>query len=168
MSTAKLPVYPLSLCMSDAFTATQLQVVNTLNPTLAERQSVINFKTNRNVTEFQYKVYDLCSQIPAGKITIPKIVVILSKLGLISCGTGKYSTYKEISDALNSSPRAVGQVLKLINILRNHSVRRLMSRPQALRNNPLAPVRFDFDRVARLWCFFANDPAARPYHAIVS
>ncbi|KAJ3044461.1 hypothetical protein HDV00_001888 [Rhizophlyctis rosea] len=74
--SAKVPVYPV-------------------DP--VEREAFVNFKTNRPVTPFMYRVYDLCSQIPAGK----------------------FSTYKHISDALNSSPRAVGQ---------------------ALRNNPFAPT----------------------------
>ncbi|KAI9012790.1 6-O-methylguanine DNA methyltransferase [Gaertneriomyces semiglobifer] len=42
------------------------------------------------VTPFQRRVYELCAQIPPGY----------------------FSTYKEISDALKSSPRAVGQALK--------------------------------------------------------
>ncbi|KAL2918985.1 hypothetical protein HK105_201255 [Polyrhizophydium stewartii] len=41
-------------------------------------------------TEFQSRVYSLCSQIPKGS----------------------FATYKDISDALHSSPRAVGQALK--------------------------------------------------------
>ncbi|KAI8923032.1 6-O-methylguanine DNA methyltransferase [Entophlyctis helioformis] len=43
-----------------------------------------------NVTAFQTRVYALCSQIPEGH----------------------FATYKDISDALQSSPRAVGQALK--------------------------------------------------------
>ncbi|KAJ8323188.1 hypothetical protein BDV3_004392 [Batrachochytrium dendrobatidis] len=43
-----------------------------------------------SVTAFQSKVYGLCFQIPAGS----------------------FATYKDISDALHSSPRAVGQALK--------------------------------------------------------
>ncbi|KAH6587201.1 hypothetical protein BASA50_001334 [Batrachochytrium salamandrivorans] len=42
------------------------------------------------VTDFQSKVYGLCAQIPSGS----------------------FATYKDISDALKSSPRAVGQALK--------------------------------------------------------
>ncbi|KAJ1990372.1 hypothetical protein H4R33_001734 [Dimargaris cristalligena] len=54
-----------------------------------ERSDFINSKTSRRVTEFQFRVYDLCAQIPAGRI----------------------STYKMISDALKSSPRAGHRVL---------------------------------------------------------
>ncbi|KAK9767182.1 hypothetical protein K7432_003211 [Basidiobolus ranarum] len=72
--------------------------------TEAERSSFPNYKTNRSVTEHQFRVYDLCAQIPAGS----------------------FSTYKEISNALNSSPRAVGQ---------------------ALRNNPFAPLPIPCHRV---------------------
>ncbi|KAF9954384.1 hypothetical protein BGZ70_010587 [Mortierella alpina] len=56
-----------------------------------ERENVINRHTGRKVTSFQFQVYDLCAQIPKGQI----------------------STYKYISDALQSSPRAVGQALKI-------------------------------------------------------
>ncbi len=42
------------------------------------------------MTQFAEKVYKLCSQIPRGKV----------------------STYGEIANALNSSPRAVGQALR--------------------------------------------------------
>ncbi|RKP35003.1 6-O-methylguanine DNA methyltransferase [Dimargaris cristalligena] len=69
-----------------------------------ERSDFINSKTSRRVTEFQFRVYDLCAQIPAGRI----------------------STYKMISDALKSSPRAVGQ---------------------ALRNNPFDPLPVPCHRV---------------------
>ncbi|KAF9932800.1 hypothetical protein BGZ67_004570 [Mortierella alpina] len=56
-----------------------------------ERENVINRHTGRKITSFQFQVYDLCAQIPKGQI----------------------STYKYISDALQSSPRAVGQALKI-------------------------------------------------------
>ncbi|KAI8890751.1 DNA binding methylated-DNA--cysteine S-methyltransferase [Backusella circina FSU 941] len=59
--------------------------------TESERKSFINPKTKRPITPFQYRVYDYCAQIP----------------------TGHVSTYKELSDALHSAPRAVGQALKL-------------------------------------------------------
>ncbi|ORY94190.1 6-O-methylguanine DNA methyltransferase [Syncephalastrum racemosum] len=55
-----------------------------------DRLNVINAKTKRKITPFQFKVYDLCAQIPKGQV----------------------STYKAISDALQSSPRAVGQALR--------------------------------------------------------
>ncbi|KAF9201502.1 hypothetical protein BGZ49_008256 [Haplosporangium sp. Z 27] len=55
-----------------------------------ERGNAINVHTGRKVTPFQFQVYDLCAQIPKGQI----------------------STYKHISDALQSSSRAVGQALK--------------------------------------------------------
>ncbi|KAG0346641.1 hypothetical protein BG004_001183 [Podila humilis] len=61
-------------------------------PTAAkERENTVNRHTGRRVTPFQFQVYDLCAQIPKGQI----------------------STYKHISDALNSSSRAVGQALKI-------------------------------------------------------
>ncbi|KAJ8661627.1 hypothetical protein O0I10_002434 [Lichtheimia ornata] len=56
-----------------------------------ERATFINVKTKRIITPFQYQVYDLCAQIPCGQL----------------------STYKAISDALKSHPRAVGQALRL-------------------------------------------------------
>ncbi|KAF9976423.1 hypothetical protein BGZ73_008625 [Actinomortierella ambigua] len=56
-----------------------------------DRENAVNPDTGRRVTPFQFQVYDLCAQIPAGKV----------------------STYKHISDALNASPRAVGQALKI-------------------------------------------------------
>ncbi|KAI7860328.1 6-O-methylguanine DNA methyltransferase [Circinella umbellata] len=56
-----------------------------------EKREYINPKTTRPLTAFQYKVYDLCSQIPRGQV----------------------STYKAISDALNGGPRAVGQALRI-------------------------------------------------------
>ncbi|KAG0046097.1 hypothetical protein BGZ83_008708 [Gryganskiella cystojenkinii] len=56
-----------------------------------EREAAMNRHTGRKVTPFQFQVYDLCAQIPKGQI----------------------STYKHISDALNSSSRAVGQALKI-------------------------------------------------------
>ncbi|KAM3578558.1 hypothetical protein VKS41_008943 [Umbelopsis sp. WA50703] len=59
--------------------------------TAKEREVYINPKTNRKLTEFQFKVLDLCSQIPKGKVT----------------------TYKRMADALNSSPRAIGGVMRI-------------------------------------------------------
>ncbi|KAF9901536.1 hypothetical protein EC991_006047 [Linnemannia zychae] len=56
-----------------------------------DRENAVNRHTGRKVTPFQFQVYDLCAQIPKGQI----------------------STYKHLSDALNSSPRAVGQALKI-------------------------------------------------------
>ncbi|KAG0228184.1 hypothetical protein BGW42_002341 [Actinomortierella wolfii] len=56
-----------------------------------DRENVVNPDTGRKITRFQFQVYDLCAQIPKGKV----------------------STYKHISDALNASPRAVGQALKI-------------------------------------------------------
>ncbi|KAI9594327.1 6-O-methylguanine DNA methyltransferase [Syncephalis fuscata] len=55
-----------------------------------ERENFINSTTGRRVTEFQFRVYDLCAQIPEGY----------------------YSTYKQISDSIKGSPRAVGQALR--------------------------------------------------------
>ncbi|KAI8330933.1 6-O-methylguanine DNA methyltransferase [Choanephora cucurbitarum] len=51
----------------------------------------INPKTGKRITPFQYKVYDLVSKIPSGQVT----------------------SYKALSDALSSSPRAVGQALRV-------------------------------------------------------
>ncbi|KAF9583542.1 hypothetical protein BGW38_009216 [Lunasporangiospora selenospora] len=68
--------------------------VSTVHPyplTAKERENAVNRLTGRKVTPFQFQVYDLCAQIPKGKI----------------------STYKHISDALSSSSRAVGQALKI-------------------------------------------------------
>ncbi|SAL99525.1 hypothetical protein [Absidia glauca] len=56
-----------------------------------ERISFINPKTNRKLTTFHYKVYDLVAKIPKGQVT----------------------TYKALSDALQSHPRAVGQALRI-------------------------------------------------------
>ncbi|KAG0372086.1 hypothetical protein BGX24_000755 [Mortierella sp. AD032] len=56
-----------------------------------DRENAVNRHTGRKVTPFQFQVYDLCAQIPKGQI----------------------STYKHLSDALHSSPRAVGQALKI-------------------------------------------------------
>ncbi|CAI2167991.1 13690_t:CDS:2 [Funneliformis geosporum] len=56
-----------------------------------DRKTFKNPKTNRNVTEFQFKVYDLCSQIPEGYV----------------------STYRMLATALSSSPRAVGGALRV-------------------------------------------------------
>ncbi|KAF7728686.1 hypothetical protein EC973_005723 [Apophysomyces ossiformis] len=59
--------------------------------TAAEREKYTNPKTGKRVTDFQYRVYDLCAQIPKGQV----------------------STYKLMSDALKSHPRAVGQALRV-------------------------------------------------------
>ncbi|KAK9765220.1 hypothetical protein K7432_006618 [Basidiobolus ranarum] len=67
--------------------------IETIKPfprSMKERSNFQNLKTNRKVTDFQFRVYDLCSQIPPGW----------------------FSTYKAISDALRASPRAVGQALR--------------------------------------------------------
>ena len=45
---------------------------------------------NKKFTKFQFRVYQLCSQIPKGYV----------------------STYKRIAEILHSSPRAVGQALR--------------------------------------------------------
>ncbi|KAG0254547.1 hypothetical protein BG011_005669 [Mortierella polycephala] len=68
--------------------------ISTVHPyplTARERENAINQNTGRKITVFQFQVYDLCAQIPKGQI----------------------STYKHISEALQSSPRAVGQALKI-------------------------------------------------------
>ncbi|KAJ2720531.1 hypothetical protein GGI07_004535 [Coemansia sp. Benny D115] len=57
--------------------------------TPAERGAYLSTKTGRPVTEFQYRVYDACRQIPKGY----------------------YTTYKAMSDFLGSGPRAVGGAL---------------------------------------------------------
>ncbi|KAJ2356666.1 hypothetical protein IWW50_002307 [Coemansia erecta] len=57
--------------------------------TAQDRKSFVSPKTTRPVTEFQYRVYDACRQVPLGY----------------------YSTYKAISDHLGSGPRAVGNAL---------------------------------------------------------
>lgn len=59
--------------------------------TQSQRNEYISTKTGKRVTPFQYKVYDLVQQIPAGHVT----------------------SYKVLSDTLQSAPRAVGQALKL-------------------------------------------------------
>ncbi|CAG8559497.1 10985_t:CDS:2 [Diversispora eburnea] len=59
--------------------------------TKKERENFINSKSGKLITKFQYKVYDLCSQIPEGYI----------------------STYKLLANALKSSPRAVGGSLRV-------------------------------------------------------
>ncbi|KAI8987963.1 6-O-methylguanine DNA methyltransferase [Mycotypha africana] len=51
----------------------------------------VNPKSSRRVTPFQYRVYDLVAQVPAGRVT----------------------SYKILSDVLKSSPRAVGQALRV-------------------------------------------------------
>ncbi|KAJ1816273.1 hypothetical protein LPJ75_002082, partial [Coemansia sp. RSA 2598] len=53
------------------------------------RRSYISKKTNRPVTDFQYRVYDACRQVPKGY----------------------YTTYKAMADFLQSGPRAVGNAL---------------------------------------------------------
>ncbi|KAJ1799304.1 hypothetical protein LPJ59_001927 [Coemansia sp. RSA 2399] len=55
------------------------------------RKGHISSKTGRPVTDFQYRVYDACRQIPAGH----------------------FSTYKAIADHLESGPRAVGNALAM-------------------------------------------------------
>ncbi|KAJ2505440.1 hypothetical protein GGI11_004703 [Coemansia sp. RSA 2049] len=57
--------------------------------TESARKTHLSAKTGRPVTEFQYRVYDACRQIPVG------------------C----FSTYKAIADHLGSGPRAVGNAL---------------------------------------------------------
>ncbi|ORY01918.1 DNA binding methylated-DNA--cysteine S-methyltransferase [Basidiobolus meristosporus CBS 931.73] len=81
--------------------------------TKEERVDFQNQKTNRKVTEFQFRVYDLCSQIPSGW----------------------FSTYKAISNALQASPRAVGQALK---------------------KNPFAPLPVPCHRVLSSNCFIGG------------
>ncbi|RKP27032.1 hypothetical protein SYNPS1DRAFT_27307 [Syncephalis pseudoplumigaleata] len=49
-----------------------------------ERKEYVNPLTGRRVTDFQYRVYDLCAQIPEGY----------------------YATYKLLSDMIKGSPRA--------------------------------------------------------------
>ncbi|KAG0214253.1 hypothetical protein BGX33_002275 [Mortierella sp. NVP41] len=68
-----------------------IETVHPYPSSQAERENAINRHTGRKVTPFQFQVYDLCAQIPKGQI----------------------STYKRLSDALQSSPRAVGQALKI-------------------------------------------------------
>ncbi|KAJ2305810.1 hypothetical protein IWW51_002799 [Coemansia sp. RSA 2702] len=59
-------------------------------PETAEaRKTYVSPKTDRPVTEFQYRVYDVCRQVPSGR----------------------YSTYKAIAEHLRSGPRAVGNAL---------------------------------------------------------
>ncbi|KAJ2400400.1 hypothetical protein H4218_000058 [Coemansia sp. IMI 209128] len=53
------------------------------------RSAYVSPQTKRPVTEFQYRVYDACRQVPCGS----------------------YTTYKAISDHLGSGPRAVGTAL---------------------------------------------------------
>ncbi|PVV01995.1 hypothetical protein BB560_003565 [Smittium megazygosporum] len=55
-----------------------------------QRGSFINPKTDRVVTEFEYRVYELCKQIPEGY----------------------FSTYKAMADAIGSGSRAVGNALR--------------------------------------------------------
>ncbi|PWA00711.1 hypothetical protein BB558_003231 [Smittium angustum] len=55
-----------------------------------DRKEFISSKTNRTITEFEYKVYEICKQIPEGH----------------------FSTYKAMSDYLKSGPRAVGNALR--------------------------------------------------------
>ncbi|KAI1314593.1 hypothetical protein EDD11_001976 [Mortierella claussenii] len=68
-----------------------VSTVHAYPKTAEERENAVNRHTGRKVTPFQFQVYDLCAQIPKGRI----------------------STYKHISDALQSSSRAVGQALKV-------------------------------------------------------
>ncbi|KAJ1915705.1 hypothetical protein H4219_004174 [Mycoemilia scoparia] len=55
------------------------------------RKAFINSKTNRQVTEFQFRVYDACAKVPRGHFT----------------------TYRTMAAALKSGPRAVGNALRL-------------------------------------------------------
>lgn len=66
-----------------------VETVNEYPETEEARKALISYKTQRPVTEFQYKVYDTCRQIPKGY----------------------FSTYKAMSDHLSSGPRAVGNAL---------------------------------------------------------
>ncbi|KAG0290432.1 hypothetical protein BGZ96_006092 [Linnemannia gamsii] len=68
-----------------------IETVHTYPKSQEDRESAVNRHTGRKVTPFQFQVYDLCAQIPKGHI----------------------STYKHLSNALRSSPRAVGQALKI-------------------------------------------------------
>ena len=51
----------------------------------------MNPRTGRVITPFQFRVYDLCRQVPAGYVT----------------------TYKIMAEALHSNARAVGQALRV-------------------------------------------------------
>ncbi|KAJ1736246.1 hypothetical protein LPJ61_000030 [Coemansia biformis] len=53
------------------------------------RAAYVSPATQRPVTEFQFRVYDACRQVPAGY----------------------YSTYKALAEHLGSGPRAVGNAL---------------------------------------------------------
>ncbi|KAJ2446159.1 hypothetical protein GGH19_004927 [Coemansia sp. RSA 1807] len=66
-----------------------IETTHTYPETTADRASFVSPKSKRRVTEFQYRVYDACRQVPLGH----------------------YSTYKAISDHLGSGPRAVGNAL---------------------------------------------------------
>ncbi|KAJ1933900.1 hypothetical protein EC988_008971, partial [Linderina pennispora] len=57
--------------------------------TPAGRKAYLSSKTGRPVTEFQYRVYDLCKQVPRGHFT----------------------TYKAMADHMGSGSRAVGNAL---------------------------------------------------------
>ncbi|RUO97196.1 hypothetical protein BC936DRAFT_140833 [Jimgerdemannia flammicorona] len=89
-----------------------VEVVRLYPATSEERIKYVSTKTNKQVTPFQFRVYDLCAQ--------RAFEFIISQLA------GCVSTYKIMSDALNASPRAVGQ---------------------ALRNNPFAPLPIPCHRV---------------------
>ncbi|KAF9365357.1 hypothetical protein BGX34_010397 [Mortierella sp. NVP85] len=84
LKEAKKPVKPIAV-------DEDVSTVHQYPTTSEEREGAMNRHTGRKVTPFQFQVYDLCAQIPKGKI----------------------STYKHISDALQSSSRAVGQALKV-------------------------------------------------------
>ncbi|KAJ2783220.1 hypothetical protein H4R18_001821 [Coemansia javaensis] len=57
--------------------------------TESARAEFVSPKTQRPVTEFQFRVYDACRQVPAGH----------------------YSTYAALAEHLGSGPRAVGNAL---------------------------------------------------------
>eukprot|EP01117_Protostelium_nocturnum_P016481 TRINITY_DN6520_c0_g1_i2.p1 TRINITY_DN6520_c0_g1~~TRINITY_DN6520_c0_g1_i2.p1 ORF type:complete len:186 (-),score=50.78 TRINITY_DN6520_c0_g1_i2:112-627(-) len=58
--------------------------------TREEREKFVNPRTNRVMTPFQWKVYDLILNIPKGKVT----------------------TYASVASSLQSSPRATGGALR--------------------------------------------------------
>ncbi|KAJ2665824.1 hypothetical protein IW148_001388 [Coemansia sp. RSA 1199] len=66
-----------------------IETTHTYPETTEDRASFMSPKSGRRVTEFQYRVYDACRQVPLGH----------------------YSTYKAISDHIGSGPRAVGNAL---------------------------------------------------------
>lgn len=57
---------------------------------MLERAEYVNFKTGKLVTPFQYRVYDAVRQIPPGHVT----------------------SYKILSDAIHTNPRAIGTALR--------------------------------------------------------